>query len=370
MGAAGALDLRMLRAFVPGAAFAGRATVDLRAQGTLAQPDFAGQLAVIDAEVVLRDQRLAIEDLDASATLTRDHFLLHGRRPPPMAAPSKRPARSPIPAWRSPGGEIAIVGRGLAIEVVEGLRTEADADLTLAAAGELYTLTGKVTIQRGEYREPLHLTEHLFSGRAARTPVLTSPEPRLLDRVRLNIAVVTADDLIVDNNYGRLDVGGSIAIIGTAGAPAMAGRLAFREGGRVFLGGQTYTLRRGAVDFTNPSRIEPVFDLSLETRVQSYDLTLDASRHDRHARRLAAQPGPEPAGGGVAAADRAAHGVDAGVRGHRARPAADVAVGRGAGGGGTRGGPRRGAGWPGSRQCGLDVRSAEYRSPIPTRGSR
>jgi hypothetical protein len=97
----------------------------------------------------------------------------------------------------------------------------------------------------------------------------------VLDTLRLDISVATADDIIVDNNYGRLELASQLKLTGTLGEPALAGRLSFGEGGRVFLGGRTYSVRRGTIAFTNPAEIEPVLDLALETRVQQDDITLE-----------------------------------------------------------------------------------------------
>ena len=57
----------------------------------------------------------------------------------------------------------------------------------------------------------------------------------------------------------------------------LSGRLTVQEGGEVFLGGRTYEVRRGTIDFTDPTRIEPTIDIALETRVQRYDITLEIS---------------------------------------------------------------------------------------------
>jgi len=40
------------------------------------------------------------------------------------------------------------------------------------------------------------------------------------------------------------------------------------ERGRVYFQGNTYTIRRGSIDFDNPERIDPRFDIEAETRVR------------------------------------------------------------------------------------------------------
>ena len=93
----------------------------------------------------------------------------------------------------------------------------------------------------------------------------------------LNIDVKTAEEVVVDNNYGRLDIAANLRIVGTIAEPVPTGRLTIGEGGDVFLGGRTYEVVRGTVDFTSTTRIEPTVDIALQTRVERYDITLEVS---------------------------------------------------------------------------------------------
>ena len=46
------------------------------------------------------------------------------------------------------------------------------------------------------------------------------------------------------------------------------------ERGRVYFQGNTYVIRRGAIDFSNPQKTDPLFDIEAETRVRSYNVSL------------------------------------------------------------------------------------------------
>jgi outer membrane protein assembly complex protein YaeT len=277
LGLAGTLDLRMLGAFAQGVSVAGQASIDVRAAGIVTDPAIDGRIQVADADIVMRDPRIAVTGLDGSATLAANRIELDRTTANVNGGDLEATGSIEYSGARLTGGALTLTGRGLAIEPIEGLRTEVNADVTLAAGGAQPALVGSVRILRGDYRRTLRLTEQLFAARAARLVSVEPQPPGPLDEIRLNISIDTADDIIVDNNYGRLDLATNLAVIGTAAAPALAGRLTIREGGRVFLGGQTYSVRRGTVDFVNPTRIEPTIDLALETRVQSNDITLELS---------------------------------------------------------------------------------------------
>ena len=175
-------------------------------------------------------------------------------------------------------GTLSLEGHQIALDVPEGLRTEVDADLKLEAGGDVPTIAGTVTIQRGAYREPIVLTGRLLALlRSSNYLPPPTGEPSALDRVRLNVAVVTASDLVVDDNYGRVRVGVDLRVGGTLGRPALGGRATLREGGQLFLGGNTFQIQQGSVDFVNPNGITPDLNFSAQARVAAHDITLNVT---------------------------------------------------------------------------------------------
>ena len=113
------------------------------------------------------------------------------------------------------GGEIAFQARGVAIEYPENVDTEIDALLTFVPAqGDVATpmLRGDVRVLRGAYRGTVSLPALVAFNRAPAPPADTSD---YLDAMRLDIAVSTEEDLVVDNNYGRFEAGASLRLAGT-----------------------------------------------------------------------------------------------------------------------------------------------------------
>jgi len=270
----GAIDLRMLGVFVPDVGVVGQATVDLRATGPATDPAIQGEIGVSNVDVAIRRQRIAITGLQGGATLTPNRVQLRGVTASANGGEVRAEGDFEYGKATARGAKLTVTGRGMAFEIIDGLRTDVDADLTLGVAGGERSIGGRVTILRGDYRRRLRLIDLLGTGHAAAAPPPPAG-PGALDDVKLDISVATADDIIVDNNYGRLELGSQLTVAGTLAKPVLAGRLSFGEGGRVFLGGRTYSVRRGTIAFTNPSEIEPVLDLALETRVQQDDITLE-----------------------------------------------------------------------------------------------
>ncbi|HUU32562.1 MAG TPA: translocation/assembly module TamB domain-containing protein, partial [Vicinamibacterales bacterium] len=268
---AGTLDLRMLGVASPDVAAGGRADFDIRAVGALDDPAIDGEITFRDGELAMRDPRLAVTNLVGVIALAKDRIRFVDFRAAANGGTLTLGGEVALDAFVPVGGAIEIQGRGLAVEMPENLRSEVDLDLTLTVDTENPELSGKVTVLRGSYTQPVSLARQLVAGvTMAAVPV----EPSALDNMRFNIDVVSQDGIIVDNNYGKLELQTDVKVVGTYLLPVLAGRMTITEGGAVILGGQTWALERGTVDFTSATEILPNLDLSLVTRVQQYDIRL------------------------------------------------------------------------------------------------
>ena len=79
--------------------------------------------------------------------------------------------------------------------------------------------------------------------------------------------------LRIDNNLASLVARAELTLQGTYDAPVVLGR-AEVDRGRVYFQGNTYYIRRGNLDFTNPRKTDPLFDIEAEARIRSYRVTL------------------------------------------------------------------------------------------------
>ena len=72
--------------------------------------------------------------------------------------------------------------------------------------------------------------------------------------------------LRIDNNLGRGVASADLTLRGTYDRPVFFGH-AEVERGELNYKGKRYRVTKGTVDFTNPTRIEPFFDIEAETNV-------------------------------------------------------------------------------------------------------
>ena len=264
----GVVDLRVLTPFVrdAGITTAGRLEPRLSITGALDTPRIDGDLVVSDGEIRLVDPRVFVSDLAVRTVLTRTSARIMSLTGAVNGGALTGGGALDVDAAEGVSGQLSASVRGVALEFPQGLRSELDADLTLDVAPSAERLSGVVTVVRSSYREPMAVVTGLLAGlRGERIAAVTGYSP-LAERLALDVRVVTEEDVTVDNNYARAQLGGDLRVIGTAAAPGVSGRAELREGGQLFVGRNVYTVNVGAIDFANPVAIEPNLNVEAVTR--------------------------------------------------------------------------------------------------------
>jgi outer membrane protein assembly factor BamA/autotransporter translocation and assembly factor TamB len=281
----GDIDLRMATPFVRAAGLTTAGTLQPRLSitGALTDPRIDGDLTVSGGEMRLVDPRVIISDLNGRAVLTRSTATLTSMTGSINGGTLTAEGNAEFATDGQGSARLATGIRSMALEFPVGLRSELDADLQLVAETSTdedvpaLRVEGTVTMLRGSYRQPLAVVTGLLANLQAAGVAATaavSEGPSVIDRLALNVRLVTDEDIVVDNNYGRFELGADLLVIGTAAVPALSGRAELREGGQLFVGRNIYTITSGTIDFANPTIIEPNMNLELTTRVGRYEIDL------------------------------------------------------------------------------------------------
>jgi outer membrane protein assembly factor BamA len=271
---AGVVDLRLLAPFVrtAGVGLAGTLAPRFSVSGSLADPRIDGEMSLTDGEIRLAEPRVIATDVEAFAVLSPEQARITTLTGVVNGGTLTGAGEVQYARGQPPSARLSGTIRGMGLDFPEGLRSELNADLavTLVNEGEQASgrVTGTVTVVRSAYREPIAVAAGLLTALRTERAVVAQADPdALASRLALDVRVVTDSDIIVDNNLARLQLGGDLRVIGTAAAPALAGRAVVREGGQLFLGTNVYRLEdSGAIDFSDSDAIVPDFNLRATTR--------------------------------------------------------------------------------------------------------
>jgi translocation and assembly module TamB len=167
-------------------------------------------------------------------------------------------------------GELSLTANGqeMHLRYPEGVRSVVDADLTLR--GDVYNpvLGGVVTVRSAIWTRPINTTgTNLFDFSGPEAP-LVPVTPTDTFPLQFDIRVVAPSSLRIENKTARIVSSAELTLRGTYDRPLLFGRAEI-ERGEVLFEGNRYLVTRGSIDFANPTRIEPFFDIEAETRVRA-----------------------------------------------------------------------------------------------------
>ncbi len=272
LAARGHADLRALSLVTRRLRGIGTARLSADLTGTSRAPHLAGTLELQGAGLRIRGFPHGIEGLqgrvrfsenaaeleDVSGTLAGGSLTLRGQ--------------ATYSEGRLLSYDVRPIGRGLALRYPEGARTLLDARLRLFGNADRQWITGTIDVLQALYARRYDVASELLASRRA----LAHAPASLDEGAQLDIHVRIPGTLRVDNNLATLTARADLQVQGTTRAPVVTGRAEI-ERGRVYFQGQTYVVQRGTLDFVNPRRLEPLFDIEAETRVRAYRVTLRVS---------------------------------------------------------------------------------------------
>ena len=182
-------------------------------------------------------------------------------------------------------GELNVTARGadMRLSYPEGVRSVVDADLSVRGSVRAPLLTGVVTVKSALWTRrvdtPGSILDLAGAGRSSAGGGGGEPIAPAVP-LRFDLQIIVPSTLRVDNNLVRLVASADLNLRGTLDRPVLLGHAEIERGDATFEG-RRYRVTRGTIDFTNPTRIEPFFDVVAETNVrvpgQTYHVTVSGT---------------------------------------------------------------------------------------------
>jgi outer membrane protein assembly factor BamA/autotransporter translocation and assembly factor TamB len=280
----GRFDLALLRTFVRGLQAEGEGIVDLHVSGPRRDPLFGGSLDVKAPHLRYPGLPFPIDDVDGrlefessvarisrlqlragGGDVTGEGELLLGK-----SGAAARGLASILAA------DVHLSGHGVSANFPEGFRSVSDPDLRIVYDPTGATLQGSVDVVRAVYSRDFKIEQTLLSGRAPTFLDLgpVGELPPAAAALRLDLALHALQDLWLRNDFGRIEGEADLRIAGTGGAPTVTGRINALEGSTITFNKVQYRVTTGTIDFNDPVVINPVFNLTADTAVGEYQITL------------------------------------------------------------------------------------------------
>jgi hypothetical protein len=280
--ASGDANLGILQGFFRNVRGSGRAELTAELSGALGSPALTGQARITNGRV--RDFALpnAFDDINGVVRFDDRGIVLDGLTGTVGGGRVQFGGRVALNGYAP--GDLSVTARGenMHLRYPAGFQSIVDADLSLRGPASQPTLGGTVTVRSAVWTRRFQLTGSLFDlaggGSSEALPAVPSTPSTI--PLRFDVRIVAPSTLRVENNLVRMIASADLTLSGTYDRPLLFGR-AEVDSGQILFEGKNYLLTRGTIEFTNPTRIEPFFDVAAETRVrvpgQTYDVTVQAT---------------------------------------------------------------------------------------------
>jgi translocation and assembly module TamB len=270
--ARGRADLRVLAALTRRFRGTGDARLAVSVSGSRAAPVVRGTLDLEGAGLRLRGFPHGVEGLRGRVRFSERSAELEGVKGALAGGPVTLEGQLAYAAGQLSSYDIRSTGRGLALRYPEGLRSLIDAELRLFGDTQQQWVTGTIDVRQALYTKRYDVASELLALRRA----LPARATASATGARLDLRMRAPGTLRIDNNLATLQARADLALSGTSEAPVVTGRAEI-ERGRLYFQGRSYVIQRGALDFVNPQRLDPLFDIEAFTRIRSYQVTLRVS---------------------------------------------------------------------------------------------
>ena len=270
----GRMNLPALSILEPDLLATGQAQVDVQIRGGFQQPQILGTMGLQSASFYLQGIPNGLEKVNGTVRFDRN--------------------RATIEKFSAltGGGELTLRGfvgfstsqliyrlnahaSRVRIRYPEAVSTTFDGDLNLTGTSAQSLLSGTIVVDRLGLNPKTDLGSILAD--AARSAPADPIQNRALRGMQLDVKIETSPDAELQTSLTRdISPEADLRLRGTAARPTLLGRVSINEGEVQFFGNQ-YRITRGEVGFFNPTKIEPVLNLDLETRARGITVTINLS---------------------------------------------------------------------------------------------
>jgi translocation and assembly module TamB len=270
----GSLNLELMEGIEKKLHSAGAATLNIRASGSMRDPQVIGQASFHDARLDYRDLPFRFSGMQGDIVFSRNLVRFENVR---GSAASGIVQLSGIIEHHN--AVLRSINMGISLRnshllFPKDFKSVVNADLVLNGSSDVQILSGEADVTRMEYMRSFNLLEQLASHGTDQSGPLTT-EPYLLG-LRLNIEIHSDNGLSIDNELTRLRGSMRLTLRGTPAYPSLTGRVEANEG-TIFFRGSRFDITRASADFVDRNRINPVLEIRAEADVQTYRLILDAA---------------------------------------------------------------------------------------------
>lgn len=272
----GGINLAVLQIFDPSLLGKGNATVNATVRGSLSAPDVSGRMQLQNASLYLSDLTNGIDDANGVILFDQNRATIQSLT---AELGGGKISLTGFVGFGGAGAPLLYRLQGKAdnirIRRPEGVSVGLDASVGLTGTSESSFVSGTVTVVRASFN-PRTDVGALLAQSTQPAPAPHTPN-EYLRGMQLDVRIESSPGFELQTSLTRnIQSDIDLRLRGTPAHPILLGEVSVNEG-EVEIFGNKYQINRGEIRFFNPVKIEPSFDMDLETKARGIDVNISFS---------------------------------------------------------------------------------------------
>jgi len=268
LDASGDANLGILQAFYRTIRSAGTASLHAQVRGPLDHPVFSGDATVAGGRVRYFPLPHSLQDINGRIVFDAQGIRIVDAAAQLGGGPVRFGGRIGLNGFKLGAVDLTATGDQMHLRYPENFQSTIDADLTLHGDPSQLVLGGTVNVRAGVYSKRIEPNIDIISLVSGGSELPAPVSDTAAVPVRYDLHVLAPGTLRLENNLARIVSRADLRLNGTYDRPVVFGHADVDRGEIVFEGNR-YHITRGTIDFVNPNKIQPFFDIEAEGRIRS-----------------------------------------------------------------------------------------------------
>jgi translocation and assembly module TamB len=269
----GAVNLIILQLLNPDLVASGSATVNASIHGSLKDPQLNGRMELKRASLYLGDLPNGVDNANGAVVFDRNRATIERLT---AETGGGTVSLSGFLGFGTPlVYRLQAVARKVRVRYPEDVSTTFNSTLALNGTSDSSTVSGIVTLTRASFTPRADLTQ--VFAQAARSAPTSATASDYIRGMQFDVRIESDPSFQLQTSLARnLQAEVDLRLRGTPLRPALLGTASVNEG-EMEVFGNRYTVNRGDIRFVNPVRIDPIFDLDLETKARGVTVNVSVA---------------------------------------------------------------------------------------------
>ncbi len=264
--AKGNLDAQILRIVRPDLRSSGTVGFDIHASGSGKSWGTRGQVRLQDIGISIPEGPISVDKLNGILDVSGDKVQVN--HVTAQVGGGQVDLGGSVTYRPQPEFNLAVQAKSVRLRYPEGVRTVLGGDINLTGSPQAAVLNGRVLVESLSFTPEFDVAKF---GDQFESSVPS--QPGFADNIKLRVSVQSTGQLSATSSQVSLEGRLNLQAIGTLANPVIIGRTDL-TGGELFYRNVRYQLQRGIITFDDPNRTNPVMNVTVNTMVQQYNLTL------------------------------------------------------------------------------------------------